>query len=139
MFSWNDVKKGYDVWNNKIKQYTPIGIAKAVWDDATSSGSYSDYVSKANERTNGWYGTVANSVPIVNNVHNALLGRDSALDYLNNSGLSWSDLPGYQSSRLTNGTSNAISDAAHTIGKIMDGKNDLYEFYAGVPDGFMYG
>lgn len=143
MFTWDDVKKGYDVWNDKIKQYTPIGIGKAIWDDATSSGSYSEYVSKANERTNGWYSTIAGALPIAGNIHNAILGRDRANDYLSNTGYSWSDIPGYMSSLLTGGVSNQIGDAARSVSKILDGKNDLYEFYAGEPDrGFgtkMYG
>lgn len=123
---WKGVTNGYNDFKGKLDAHNDR------WQQVTSGNSnYSDFVSKANEATNGWYSTISGATPIVSGVHNALLGRDSALDYLNNTGLSWSDLPGYQSSRLTAGASAGINDIGRDFGKIADGVNDLHKFYSG--------
>lgn len=116
--------------------YRTVERIRDIWNDATSSSSYSDYVSKANERTNGWYSTIAGAIPVASNFHNALLGRDRAIDYLDNTGYSWIDIPGYNAAMLTGGTSSNIGQGVNTAMKIADGKNDLYEYYAGEPDKF---
>lgn len=114
--------------------YRTVERVRDIWNDATSSSSYSDYVSKANERTNGWYSTIAGAIPIASGFHSALLGRDRAIDYLDNTGYSWSDIPGYMSSLLTGGSSAGLSNSVATMTKIADGEHDLYKFYSGDPD-----
>lgn len=94
-------------------------------------GSYSDFVGLTNEYTDGWYGTIADALPLAGNVHRALLNRDRTNDTLNNTGQSWSDVIGYNSGALTGGTSAPL---AGMKGKIEDGKNDLFEFYTGQKD-----
>lgn len=93
--------------------------------------SYSDFVTSANELTDGWYGTIADALPVAGNVHRAVLGRDRTNDILDNTGKSWSDVIGYNSGALTGGTSAPL---AGVTGKIEDGKNDLFEFYTGQTD-----
>lgn len=125
---WKGITNGYNDFKGKLDAHNER------WQNVTSGNSnYSDFVSKANEATNGWYSTIAGATPILSGVHNAVLGRDSALDYLNNTGFSWSDLPGYQSSRLTGGTSSGMSSIAGDVHKIADGVHDLGQFYSGDP------
>ena len=122
---WNGItnaSNSYNKWN------------RSVADTFNDNRSYSDFVSKANEGTNGWYSTLAGAAPVLSGIHNAILGRDSSLDYLANTGLSWSDIPGYNASRLTGGSSAGISHVLGQIGKIEDGKHDLGEFYSGDRD-----
>lgn len=105
--------------------------SKDVWNDATSSNSYSDYVNKANERTNGWYGTLAGSIPVAGGLHRAILERDRVNDMLKNSGQSWGDVIGYNSLNALSGASSGLSSSARDGMKIADGVHDLYEFYTG--------
>lgn len=118
---------------NGIRNYTPAGWLSTAVKNASSSGSYSDFVSKSNEATDGWYSVAANSIPVLRGIHNSILGRDSAVDYLSNTGLSWSDIPGYNASRLTGGTSSGVTSLAGDVHKIADGINDLGAFYVGDP------
>lgn len=139
MVSWHDVKRGWNELTNIDWGFSPevnrgVEAAKDLWNNATSSNSYSDFVSKTNENTDGWYSAIAGGIPFVNNLHNAILSRDRSRDYLNNTGLSWKDIPGYNAAMLTGGVSSAISGAASTAMRIADGKHDLYEFYSGEPD-----
>lgn len=121
---WDDVKadlkkhgeRASDFWNSP---------ALGKWN------SYSDFVSSANELTDGWYGTVADALPIAGNVHRAVLNRDRTNDILDNTGRTWADVIGYNSGALTGGTSAPL---AGVTGKIEDGKNDLFEFYTGYKD-----
>lgn len=111
-----------------------VNNLRTVWNDATSSSSYSDYVRRANGRTNGWYGTIAGALPIAGGIHNAILNRDRTNDILNNTGRSWWDVLGYNSSALTGGSSAGLRDAVGTGIKMARGTHSLYEFYAGEPD-----
>lgn len=148
MLRWKDIQSG---WNNLSEGITnfvkgPVsdlagGLRKheeRLDELFTGNNDYSDFVSTANENTDGWYSTIMDSIPIVNNIHNSVLGRDSAIDYLNNTGLSWSDIPGYNTSKLTGRTSANVNEGLRSAYKIADGQHDLYAFYAGEPD-IMYG
>lgn len=120
-----------DWMDRQMNPYRWFKGAQDVWNDVTSSSSYSDYVSKANGRTNGWFSTVMGAIPVASGIHNALLGRDSANDILANTGQSWSDVLGYNTRNLTGGTSASIGSAVGQGQKIADGVHDLYEFYTG--------
>lgn len=130
---------GYNWWGNAIsdfldRAYNPATLVKNVrnvWNDITSSGSYSDYVSKANERTDGWYSTIAGAIPFASGVHNAILNRDRINDVLANTGKSWGDILGYNTFNATSGSSGGLQSALNSGRKIVDGVHDLYEFYAG--------
>lgn len=95
-------------------------------------GSYSDFVNIANKYTDGWYSTVAGSLPVAGSLHNSVLNRDRVNDMLSNSGQSWGDVLGYNSSGSVAGSSPALGNAVKQ--KIEDGTHDLYEFYTGVRD-----
>lgn len=148
MLRWKDIQSG---WNNLSDGFTnfvndvvapfsgELNKHEERLDNLFKGNSdYSDFVATANENTDGWYETIADSIPIVNNIHQSVLGRDSAVDYLNNTGLSWSDIPGYNASKLTGRTSSNINEGFRSAYKIADGHHDLYAFYAGEPD-IMYG
>lgn len=137
-WSWEGAKNGFKgAARNMVMDYNPTYMAgKALREgiiNAAHSSDYSDFVAKSNEATDGWYSTIANSVPVVSGIHNAVLNRDSSLDYLNNNGLSWGDVPGYKSNSLTQGTSSGIGSAGRDVGKIAAGIHDLGEFYSGDP------
>lgn len=97
--------------------------------------SYSDFVQQANGYTDGWYSTVASALPFVGNLHRAVLDRDRANDMLSNSGQSWWDVLGYNSSNITGGTSSALAGVNNKLlSKMEDGVNDLFEYYTGEQD-----
>lgn len=71
--------------------------------------NYSDFVRNANVSTNGWYSTLANGLPFIKDLHNAVLGRDSAEDYLKNNGMDWGDMEGYNDVKLLGRSSSGVS------------------------------
>lgn len=73
------------------------------------ANNYSDFVRNANVSTNGWYSTLANGIWGVKDLHNAILGRDSAEDYLRNNGLTWADMEGYNDAKLLGRASSGIA------------------------------
>lgn len=102
---------------------------------ATSVNSYSDFVQQANGYTNGWYGTFASSLPFLGNIHRTVLDRDRTNDMLRNSGQSWWDVLGYNSSNLTSGASSALAGVnKKVLSKMEDGVHDLFEYYTGEQD-----
>lgn len=121
-------------WDDAVDRFNKHSErAKDFWDSPALGrwNSYSDFVASANELTDGWYGTVADALPVAGNIHRAVLGRDRTVDTLNNTGRSWSDVLGYNAGNTTGGTSAPL---AGLKGKIEDGANDLFEFYAGHSD-----
>lgn len=110
------------------RRFTFLGWGHGTYQNIRNSGSYSDFVSNANESTDGWYGTAANAIPYVRDLHNAVLDRDRTLDILHNTGRSWSDIIGYNSNGLTSGAGASLGSLTT---KIEDGVNDLFEFYTG--------
>lgn len=104
---------------------------ESVRDLATGERDYSQVVSDANEKTDGWYSTVVNSVPVLNGVHNNLLGRDYAKDYLDNNGLSWKDAQGYNVSKILGQASSGISSLVGTGSRWLKNiNNDLGKLYS---------
>lgn len=96
------------------------------------SSDYSDFVRKANQGSDGWYSTIANGLPFVKDFHNALLGRDSAKDYLENNGLSWKDMQGYNDVSLLGRSSSGVSGLANQGGTYLSNiGNDLGKLYSG--------
>lgn len=127
-------------WLNKAKDaYTDYadmigsGIQdtfESVRDLATGERDYSQVVSDANEKTDGWYSTVVNSVPVLNGLHNNMLGRDFAKDYLNNNGLSWHDVQGYNASKILGQASSGVSSLVGTGSRWLKNiNNDLGKLY----------
>lgn len=110
------------------RRFTPAGWTYDIVRNASSSGSYSDFVTKSNQATDGWYGTVANAIPYVRDAHNAVLDRDRTLDVLNNTGRDWGDVLGYNSNGITAGTGSSLGNLTT---KIEDGVHDLFQFYSG--------
>lgn len=110
------------------RRFTPLGWGYGTYKNIRNSGSYSDFVSNANQSSDGWYGTVANGIPYVRDLHNAVLDRDRTMDILRNTGRSWDDIIGYNSNGLTSGTGSSLGSLTT---KIEDGVNDLFEFYTG--------
>lgn len=109
-------------WGNKMIQHDIP--------DLIQSSSYSDMVSKANEYTDGWYSTIAGSLPIAGNLHRAMLGRDSAKDYLDENGMSWKDGQGYNIEKLVGSSSSNLGGAIATGGKwLKNAHNDLGKLY----------
>lgn len=103
----------------------------SVRDLATGERNYSQVVSDANERTDGWFSTVANSIPLFNGIHNNLLGRDYAKDYLNNNGLSWSDVQGYNAPKILGQASSGISSLVGIGSRWLKNiNNDLGKLYS---------
>lgn len=96
-----------------------------------SGGSYSDFTRDRNEATDGWYSTLMDAFPLVGNIHRAILGRDSAKDYMDQNGLSWSDMLGYNTSKITANISNNLGGAIATGSKYLNNmSNDLGKLYA---------
>lgn len=103
----------------------------SIKDLATGERDYSQVVADANEKTDGWFSTVANSVPIFNGVHNNLLGRDYAKDYMDNNGLSWKDMQGYNASKILGQASGGVSQLASTGARWLKNiNNDLGKLYS---------
>lgn len=124
---------GFSDWWKAVAE--PVGnyFSKGFSDmaDLVSGGSYSDFVSSRNDATDGWYSTIMDAVPLVRNVHNALLGRDSAKDYMDNNGLSWKDFQGYNTAKVTSNISNNLGGAIATSSKYLKNVNtDLGKLYA---------
>lgn len=119
-------------------EYTPVGGIKRLndtWNAATSARDYSDFSRMMNQHTDGWYGTAANALPIVTNVHNALLGRDEQKDYLNENGMDWDQVQGYNAAKINFGISNNISSLANAGGNYLQNvSNDLGKLYSGQKD-----
>lgn len=98
----------------------------------TGQQSYSDFTSRYNQLTKGLYSTFANGIPLLSNMHNALLGRDSAEDYLKNNGLDWKDMEGYNDYKLLGRTNSAINGLSNQIGSYLTNiGNDLGKLYSG--------
>lgn len=96
-----------------------------------SGGSYSDFVASRNEAMDGWYSTIMESVPVVRNIHGALLGRDQAMDYMSANGLGWKDVQGYNASKLTSPISNNLGGALSTGARYVNNvANDLGKLYS---------
>lgn len=103
----------------------------SIKDLATGERDYSQVVSDANEKTDGWYSTVVNSVPIVNGLHNNMLGRDYAKDYMNNNDLSWKDMQGYNANKILGQASGGVSQLASTGARWLKNiNNDLGKLYS---------
>lgn len=115
-----------------VMMHTTYGNLENLVNDIGSSSNYSDFVSKANERSSGWYSTIANGLPFVNNLHRAILGRDSAEDYLKNNGLSWGDMEGYNDIKLLGSASSNLSPVISQAGTYLQNiANDLGKLYSG--------
>lgn len=116
---------------NKVQKHSDR--AKEFWESPALGkwSSYSDFVSSANELTDGWYGTVADALPVARNIHNSVLARDRTNDVLDNTGRTWRDVIGYNSGALTGGVSSPLAGMSR---KIEEGANDLFEFYTGTKD-----
>lgn len=94
--------------------------------------SYSDFTSRFNGYTDGWYSTLANGLPFISGMHNALLGRDSAKDYLDNNGLTWEDMKGYNDMKLLGRSASGVGSMAHQSGTYLGNiGNDLGKLYSG--------
>lgn len=128
-------------WLNKAKDaYTDYAkmIGNGVQDTydsirdlATGERNYNQVVMDANEKTDGWYSTVVNSVPLLNGVHNNLLGRDYAKDYMDANGLSWKDIQGYNASKILGQASGGVSQLAGTGARWLKNiNNDLGKLYS---------
>lgn len=99
--------------------------------DLLNGGSYSDFARSRDDAMDGWYSTVMDAVPFVRNVHNALLKRDEASDYLDNNNLSWKDAQGYNIAKLTSGISSNLGGALATSSKYLTNiHNDLGKLYS---------
>lgn len=115
--------------DSKVGQWVDNGVD--LW---TGQQSYSDFTKRYNQLTDGWYSTIAGGIPLLSNLHNALLGRDSAKDYLDNNGMSWEDMQGYNDIKLLGRTSSAISGLAnHSTSYLSNIGNDLGKLYSGQP------
>lgn len=129
---------GFSDWASAIWDSEPVTafrdyVKNGVNDmsDLISGGSYSDFTASRNNAMDGWYSTVMDSVPIVRNIHNALLGRESAKDYLDENGLTWNDAKGYNVNKLTANISNNLGGAIATGSKYLNNlSNDLGKLYA---------
>lgn len=118
-----------DFWD-----FTPVGGFRRlndVWNSATSAKSYSDFSRMMNEHTDGWYGTAASAIPFVNNIHNALLGRDEQKDYLDENGLDWGDSQGYNAAKINFGISNNLATLSNGGQYLQNIANDLGKLYSG--------
>ena len=93
-YTYNDIA---DAMNPIMERAGPGGFILSNMDGVHN---YSDFVRNANVSTNGWYSTLANGLPFVKDLHNAVLGRDSAEDYLKNNNLTWGDMEGYNDIKL---------------------------------------
>lgn len=136
-FDWNGVKGAVDKFKEGYNDYTKMIFSgvndtfNSVKDMITGERDYSQVVKDANEKTDGWYSTVANSVPILNGVHNNLLGRDYAKDYMNNNNLNWDDIQGYNASKILGQASGGVSQLAGTGARWLKNiNNDLGKLYS---------
>lgn len=103
----------------------------SVKDLMTGERDYSQVVADANEKTDGWYSTVANSIPIFNGVHNNLLGRDYAKDYMDNNNLDWKHIQGYNANKILGQASGGVSQLASTGARwLKNVNNDLGKLYS---------
>lgn len=108
------------------------GPAGFIINNARGANDYSDFVRNANGNTDGWFSTIANGIPILKDLHNALLGRDSAKDYLDNNGLGWEDMEGYNDIKLLGRTNSAVSGLAQSGGTYLSNiASDLGKLYSG--------
>lgn len=143
MFDWKNMQRGWNNISNGVTNFVNDNLSDfarsqnehrhRLEDTFKGNSSYSDFVSKANQNTDGWFSAIAGGLPIVSGLHNSILGRDSAADYLRNTGYSWSDIPGYNAARLTGQTSAGISQTLGGVTKIAAGIHDLGQFYSGDP------
>lgn len=131
---FNDAKDLYMDYAKKTGSMMVSGIKdtyNSVKDLVTGERDYSQIVSDANEKTDGWYSTVVNSVPFVNGVHNSLLGRDYAKDYMKNNNLSWDDMQGYNVAKILGQASGGVSQLAGTGARwLKNMNNDLGKLYS---------
>lgn len=121
-------------WDDAVERFQKHSDrAKDFWESPAYGkwNSYSDFVSSANDLTDGWFGTVADALPVAGNIHRAVLGRDRTVDTLHSTGRDWADVLGYNAGNLTGGTSAPLAGMTR---KIEDGANDLFEFYTGQKD-----
>lgn len=129
---------GFSQWASALWDSEPVragrGYVKGYFSDIgdlLGGGSYSDFTRSRNDAMDGWYSTIMDSVPLVRNVHNALLKREEASDYLDNNGISWNDAQGYNIAKLTSGISNNLGGALATSSKYLTNiHNDLGKLYA---------
>lgn len=94
-----------------VLQYSSPGAFIAR--NMTGANNYSEFVKNANVNTDGWYSTFANGIWGLKDLHNALLGRDSAKDYLQENGLDWSDMEGYNDAKLLGRASSGVGGLVH--------------------------
>lgn len=121
-----------DIQSNISNLYKYSSIPAFVAANTSGASNYSDFVSNANQSSDGWYSVAANGIPIIKDIHNALLGRDSAKDYLNENGLSWSDMKGYNDMKLLGRASQGVSGLTQTGSTWLNNMgSDLGKLYSG--------
>lgn len=131
---FRDLGEGYKDYAKNTADMMVSGIKdtyNSVKDLMTGERDYSQVVADANEKTDGWYSTVVNSVPIVNGLHNNMLGRDYAKDYMANNDLSWKDMQGYNVNKILGQASGGVSQLASTGARWLKNiNNDLGKLYS---------
>lgn len=129
---------GFSQWASALWDSEPVTAFRDYADgyvndvkNLVTGGSYSDFVAGRNDAMDGWYSTIMDSVPFVRNIHNALLGRESAKDYLDENNLTWKDAKGYNVGKLTANISNNLGGAIATGSKYLkNASNDLGKLYS---------
>lgn len=94
------------------------------------NGGYDDYYRSANQFTDGWYGRVVNSIPLVNDLADSFSDISKTKDYMNNNGLNWSDIHSYNADKISANSSLNLKGVSSNLSWIDNIGSDLGKLYS---------